>query len=483
MWRAMVGLAMLALAAAQCLAQAGGGCPRKVLIITGQSDLPHHQWRETTAAIRSILTAARTFDVYTTEEPRGLTAEALAGYQAVIVNYNGPRWPAEAERALENYVRGGGGLFAFHLSAYGPFFGMVQEGGRFRTANAEWAGWAGMIGARWEPAKVGHAPRGPFAVRWRPESTIGKGAKFVANDELYHRLTLLKGAAVEATATSPAQGGSGQEEPIVWTNHYGRGRVFFTTLGHDAMAFHQTGMRDVVSKGVEWAAAGSAIPCPVTAAAPIRVLVVTQGHSYPVEFYAMINSLEGITWTHATSHPEAFRRPLEDRYDVVLLHDMLDVTPPETKQRLRAFVEAGRGVVSIHHAIVNYTDWPWWYEEIVGGKYFIKPLGEHAASGNREGVDFIVAPVAGKRAHPVLKGVGPLTVNDEVYHRMWFSPRIDVLMETNHLENDRPVVYTGPSAKVRSVFIQLGHSASTMEDPGFRRLVGNAVEWAAGRVN
>ncbi|MCC6590276.1 MAG: ThuA domain-containing protein [Bryobacterales bacterium] len=455
-------------------------CDRRVLIVTGQSDEPHHHWRETTAAIRDILSKVHIAGIVTTEEPRGLTAEALKGYQAVVLNYNGPRLPRAAEQALESFVEGGGGLFAFHLSAYGPFFGQTVENGKFRAVDNGWAAWPAMIGATWEASKIGHAPRGPFEVRWNANSNVGKYPPFLANDELYHRLTISTGTTVEATALSPAQGGSGQQEPIIWTNRYGKGRVFFTTLGHDAMAFHQPGLRSAVVAGVQWAMGSN---CVADVNPPLRMLAVTQGHSYPTEFYAMLNSLGGVKWTHATSHAEAFRKPIEDRFDVVLLHDMLNETPPETKQNLRAFVEAGKGVVSIHHAIVNYTDWPWWYEEVIGGKYFIKPVPGHEASHYREGVDYVAMPVAAKRGHPVLKGVGPLTVHDEVYRGMWLSPRIDVLMETNHPENDRPLVYIGPHPKTRSVFIQLGHSGSTMDNPGFRQLVRNAVQWAARRTN
>jgi hypothetical protein len=51
-------------------------------------------------------------------------------------------------------------------------------------------------------------------------------------------------------------GGTGEREPLVWTNAYGKGRVFFTTLGHDALAFDQPGMRVLIARGVEWAATG-----------------------------------------------------------------------------------------------------------------------------------------------------------------------------------------------------------------------------------
>jgi type 1 glutamine amidotransferase len=120
---------------------------------------------------------------------------------------------------------------------------------------------------------------------------------------------------------------------------------------------------------------------------------------------------------------------------------------------------------------------------VTGGKYFVKEDGEHAASKYHEGVDFIVTPVPAQRNHPVLAGVGPLTVHDEVYRGMWHAEGIDVLMETSHPENDRPVVYIGPQGPARVLYIQLGHSPETINDPGFQRLMHNAIAWAARRTN
>jgi type 1 glutamine amidotransferase len=34
----------------------------------------------------------------------------------------------------------------------------------------------------------------------------------------------------------------------------------------------------------------------------------------------------------------------------------------------------------------------------------------------------------------------------------------------------------------RVVYIQLGHSASTMRNPGYRKLVQNAILWTARKV-
>lgn len=471
------------------LARVLSAAPVRVLIVTGASDEPHHHWRETTAAIREGLAACGRFEVTTNEEPRGLSAAALEDYDVVLLNYNGPRFPQTAEAALEAFVASGKGFAAFHQASYGTFFGMELRGGHWIAgpAGTGWQAFPRMIGAHWAPADIGHARRAVFAVDWTgPEHPVSRGLQrsFVANDELYHKLKLDSSAQVLADAMSrPEIGGTGKREPQIWTNRFGQGRVFFTTLGHDTEAWYQTGLMQALARGLEWAATGDVSPSATREADPVRVLVVTGGHAYPTAFYGMLDSLTGVVWTHATNPEEAFKQPLQDRYDVLLLHDMHEITSENTRARLQAFVEAGKGVVAVHHAIVDYTDWPYWQEQVIGGKYLPKAGEGHPASQFHEGVEFEVTPAPGKAGHPVLRGVGPLWVHDEAYRGMWFSKGIQVLMQTSCPENDPPVVYIGPHPKARVVYVQLGHSARTMGEPHYRTLIRNSVFWAARRTN
>jgi type 1 glutamine amidotransferase len=42
--------------------------------------------------------------------------------------------------------------------------------------------------------------------------------------------------------------------PVVWKKHYGQGRVFYTSLGHVAADFSVPEARDIVKRGLLWAA-------------------------------------------------------------------------------------------------------------------------------------------------------------------------------------------------------------------------------------
>ena len=480
MWRLLIPGAL----AASCLAQP----PVRVLIVTGQTDMQFHRWDETTPFLRDLLTRTGRFAVKVTEEPRGLNEAALRDYDLMIVNYNGPRWGAGPERAVEEFVRSGRGLLSFHQCSYGEFFGQRFEKRWVRGPDEGWRGWADLLGATWKPENIGHAPRGVFTVNWanRPHPVSqGLAASFIANDELYHRLDLKPDVQVLATAfDDPKNGGSGKHEPMIWTVAFGQGRTAHLTLGHDVSAMYHAGFRTAFSRAAEWAATGEVTlpPEPITPA-PVRALVVTGGHSYPASFYSLFEGWDDVAWSHASTQKAAFRPDLKDRFDVIVLHDMYNDIGELERASLRAFVEAGKGVVSIHHSIVDYTSWPWWYQEVTGGKFFTKAEAGHPQSEYKEGVDFVTRPAKGIGRHPVLRGVPALLLHDETYRGMWFSPKITVLMETDHPLNDRPVVYAGPHEMARSIYIQLGHGDDALRHPGFRKLVHNAILWTGRRTD
>jgi len=476
-----------------CLAASGASPERiRVLFLTGQTDLPYHDWRISTPFLRGVLSGTGRFDVKVLEEVRGVTPATLAGTDVLVLNYNGPRWGDATETAIEEFVKSGKGLVSFHGVTYGEFYGQVF--GQRWTAGATkgWLAYPRLVGAQWDPPKIGHGARHVFTVKWVDRGhpiSAGLEESFLANDELYHKLDLLPGTKVLATAFSaPGTGGTGKDEPIIWTTAFGRGRTVHITLGHDLSAMSQPGFLTALARSVEWVATGVVtLPAKIAADPPakkdaVRLLVVTGGHTYPTAFYTLFEGYDDIVWTHAASQKEAFTPKMKDNFDAVLLHDMGETIDDTGKANLRAFVEAGKGVVSTHHSIVDYTSWPWWYEEVIGGKYFVNAAAGHPKSSYKEDVEIVARPVTAMASHPVIRGLGPLPVVDEAYLGMWHADGIRVLMEADHPLNDRPVVYLGPNSSHRAIYIQLGHSSSTMRHPGYRKLVRNAILWSAGRL-
>ena len=163
------------------------------------------------------------------------------------------------------------------------------------------------------------------------------------------------------------------------------------------------------------------------------------------------------------------------RFDVLVLYDSIkDLDEPQRKN-LRDFVEAGKGVVVLHHAIVDFAGtWPWWYEEVVGGRYLPTSTFKHDQQ----------LSVTLVEKHPVTRGFAPMRLVDETYKGMWISPAVKVLLKTDHPTADGPVAWISPYEKSRVVYIKLGHGREAHEHPGYRQLVHNGILWSgAAEVN
>jgi uncharacterized protein len=212
----------------------------------------------------------------------------------------------------------------------------------------------------------------------------------------------------------------------------------------------------------------------------VRVLLVTGGHDHDVSFYSVLDAQDDLD-VRVDPHPNAFRGavlPGRDA-DVVVLYDMPARMAPEQEEHLRAFVEAGGGAVVLHHAIAGRSGWRWWWEDVVGARYLEAPEGDRPASTYEHDVDLTVRVAA---AHPVTAGLADFRILDETYKGMWISTKVTVLLRTDDATSDGPVAWISPYPKARIVAIQLGHGREAHLHPAYRRVVRNAVLWAAHRT-
>lgn len=462
------------------------GCVR-VLILSGRNN---HDWRETTPFLRQILEHTGRFDVRVTEEPAGLNEAALAPYDVLVTDYNGPRWGEIAESAVSRFVRGGKGLVVVHGASYA--FGTMEILGpsHRRTGLREppWPDYAEMVGASWTegPPRSGHAPRHVFEVRVVDREhpiTQGLPPTFRISDELYHRLVLKPGSRVLAVAyDDPKNGGTGKDEPLIWIRTYGKGRVFHTALGHDVAAMQSPGFVATFVRGVEWAATGKVtlparLSWELAPQNPLRVQLVVGGHDFDPTLFKVFEGWTDMR-TNVVWQPEAYTRSRLNRTDVLVLYDMTQEITQDQQRNLQEFLESGRGLVVLHHAIASNQKWEWWWREVVGGRYVLEGYGEKPSTYKHD-IELIVQPVT---KHPIVEGIPPMVIIDEAYKNMWLSPGIRVLLRTDHPDADGPMAWIGPYEKARVVYIQLGHGREAHLHPHFRRLVHNAILWAGRRI-
>ena len=210
-------------------------------------------------------------------------------------------------------------------------------------------------------------------------------------------------------------------------------------------------------------------------AARLKGLLITGGHDHEVAFYSLFTGDVDLGGLHVLNSAEAFKSDLRGKVDVVVMYDFSRDLDDRGKKNLRDFVEGGGGVVVLHHALLNYQDWTWWDDEVVGGSYRLtKP-----SSSVKDDQRISVTPVGD---HPVTSGLAPFLIQDEAYKNMRFSPKIRPLLTTDNPTSDTNLAWVGPMEGSRVVAIQLGHGPTAFANPSYRKLVHNAVLWAAGKT-
>lgn len=233
--------------------------PVKVLIITGDHG---HDWKATTPHLKDLLTAAGHTVTVTEAASKDLTADTLAKFDVLLLNYRDTAkgakdnpasvWSDDNKKAFTEAVKGGKGLVVYHHASAAFVAGDFAK--EFETAIA--GGWR---------KQGNHGKMHEFTVTPRKTDhpvTQGVGEFKHGRDELYQNSLVPAGSEVLVTAYSDKEKdpkNTGKHEPVVWVARYGKGRVYHNSLGHDVAAMTSSpGFAVLLVRGVEWAATGKA---------------------------------------------------------------------------------------------------------------------------------------------------------------------------------------------------------------------------------
>lgn len=253
--------------------------PIKTLIITGQNN---HNWQLSHLFLKNILETSGLFEVDVAVSPA--QGEEMAGfivdftpYRLVVLDYNGTSWPEETNKRFLAYAEDGGGIVIYHaadnafpqwdaynrICALGGWEGRDEKSGPY----AYWSD-GKLVKDYSEGAGGSHGKRHEYVLNCRNNShPITQGLPLQwkhGQDELYDRM---RGPAnikeLLYTAHSDKEtGGSGREEPLIFTVDYGKARIFHTMLGHAGSSEEETpsmqcaGFQTLFLRGAEWAATG-----------------------------------------------------------------------------------------------------------------------------------------------------------------------------------------------------------------------------------
>jgi type 1 glutamine amidotransferase len=215
---------------------------------------------------------------------------------------------------------------------------------------------------------------------------------------------------------------------------------------------------------------------------PIRVLVITGGHDYNKNtFNAMFSSMGDIISYTIAEFPSAydmFSRENRNKYDVLVFYHMWQKITQEQEKILAECIREGKPLVALHHSICAFDDWPEYFS-IVGGKYFHKPTTvngkTYPVSSYIHDLHFKV--IISNPDHPVTKGLKDFEVFDETYKDYYVEAGVTPLLTTIEPTSTPVIGWTKKYGKARVVTLQSGHDTPTFENPNFRKLLKQSIEW------
>lgn len=167
-----------------------------------------------------------------------------------------------------------------------------------------------------------------------------------------------------------------------------------------------------------------------------------------------------------------------DQYDVLVFYHMWQEKTPEQAKNLSGCISQGKPLVVLHHSICAYDDWPE-YLNITGGRYFHKPATvkgkEYPASSYIHDIHFKVQIADSKS--PVTKGMSDFEIFDETYKGFYVDEGVTPLLTTEEPSSTPVIGWSKTYGKARVVTLQSGHDIATFENPNFRQLLKQAIEW------
>lgn len=254
----------------------------------------------------------------------------------------------------------------------------------------------------------------------------------------------------------------------------------------------------------------------------MRILIVTKGHPFEAgPFFEVFDAL-GHDWDHV-EHPAAQDVLTVEGtadYDAVVMYDMPGIEftgaepPVRFQQPTNAFKDgyldmltAGRGLVFLHHAVAGWPAWPE-FADVVGGRFHYQPAALRGEwwpdSGYRFDVRHTVEVL--EPEHPICAGLEPrFEIVDELYLFPVFAGDVVPLMRStfdftdehfysadrairgqrnsndgwSHPAGSDLVVWVKNAANSPVAYIQFADGPVTYADANYRRVVDNAIRWAA----
>ena len=230
-----------------------------VLVWHGTYGFRHPVIEESNQILATLAEETGAFTVEETMNPLDITAAKLAETDILLWNSTTGKAPFTAEQrdAILRFASCGGGNIGIHAAA---------------DSHYGWPEYAELMGAQFDGhphGQNGGVVKMPLehkrhTVNKAFKKEAGKKSFFKLDDELYNwRITprRIPGLKVlvaldEKSVSEDIQGGANPYEdrqPLSWTNTFrGKGRIYYTNLGHGTDSWHFEPFQKTVVRGIKW---------------------------------------------------------------------------------------------------------------------------------------------------------------------------------------------------------------------------------------
>jgi type 1 glutamine amidotransferase len=191
---------------------------------------------------------------FTWTNSTGAFAQDLKQYAAVVfLNTPGEELDATQRAAFEAYLRAGGNAVVVHRAAI--------------TAPGNWPWYERLVGRSFKIHPMLQTAAVDVVDAGFP-AAFGLPRRWIWSDEWYemtdpYRLAIRPVLKVDESSYDPTRiwpgqvaTGMGKDHPVAWYRQYEQGRVFVTTLGHNAEMYKDPQYLGHLMGGIWWAATG-----------------------------------------------------------------------------------------------------------------------------------------------------------------------------------------------------------------------------------
>lgn len=207
----------------------------------------HHDSIDASIAMLDELAAANGWQFYHTENGAVFTPENLQRFRLIVLNHkSGTVWTEAQRQALQDYVERGGTLLAQHAA------------GGDRSYDWSWY-FDQVLRAQFvDHPMIQHIQQATLVVEDRSHpATAHLPNAWVREDEWYNFAASPRGKtqvliSIDEATYDPEQSPMGADHPMVWWHTVGKGRVFYSALGHTPATYQEEQFRAFIEGAIAW---------------------------------------------------------------------------------------------------------------------------------------------------------------------------------------------------------------------------------------